>query len=162
MSDHNSNSGAGRLSDEARFRLAAIVESSEDAIIGIDLTGVVTSWNKAAETLFGHTSTEILGQPIARLMPPGQIEAEASILDRIRGGERIVHFETERQNKAGKVIPVALTASPILDDLGAIIGFSKIIRDVSEARRAFDELKRREILLASVLETVPDLSLIHI
>jgi two-component system sensor kinase FixL len=156
MSNHSSDAGARTLSDEARFRLAAIVESSEDAIIGVDLEGLVTSWNKAAERMFGYSPDETIGQPIARLMPPGQIEVEATFLERVRRGDRIVQFETERRSKAGDVIPVSLTASPIRDDQGEIIGFSKIVRDVTEARRALNELKRREGLLAAVLDTVPD------
>jgi PAS domain S-box-containing protein len=111
---------------EARFRLAAIAESSDDAIVGKDLSGIVTSWNKAAETMFGYPAEEIIGQPITRIIPPDRLDEEALILDRIRGGEKLTHFETERQCKDGRVIPVTLTISPIHDDQGRVVGVSKI------------------------------------
>jgi two-component system, LuxR family, sensor kinase FixL len=142
--------------DDARFRLAAIAESSDDAIVGKDLTGVVTSWNKAAEAMFGYAADEIIGQPITRIIPPDRIDEEASILGRIRRGERIVHFATERQRKDRKLIPVSLTVSPIRDDQGGIIGVSKIARDLSEVQLVQRDLEHREALLRSILETVPD------
>jgi two-component system, LuxR family, sensor kinase FixL len=142
--------------DEARFKLAAIVESSDDAIVGKDLSGVVTSWNKAAEAMFGYAADEIIGQPIALIIPPERIDEEPSILARIRRGERIVHFVTERLCKDGRVIPVSLSVSPIRDDHGSIIGVSKIARDLSEIQHAQHDLEHREALLRSVLDTVPD------
>jgi two-component system sensor kinase FixL len=142
--------------DEARLRLAAIAESSDDAIIGKDLQGVITSWNKAAEFMFGYTRHEIIGQPITTIVPPDRLEEEVAILDRIRRGEKIVHFETERQCKDDRLIPVSLTISPIRDSRGEIVGVSKIARDLSDREHAREELQRREALLRSILDTVPD------
>jgi two-component system, LuxR family, sensor kinase FixL len=155
MAHHSRNRAQTRL-DVARFRLAAIAEASDDAIVGKDLNGVVTSWNKAAETMFGFTADEIIGQPITRMIPPNRIDEETSVLDRVRRGERLVHFETERQCKDGRVIAVTLTISPIRNDQGRIIGVSKIARDLSEAQRGHRELQHREALLRSILDTVPD------
>ncbi len=113
-------------------RLAAIVESSNDAIIGKDLNGIVTHWNRAAETMFGYRAEEIVGHPIVVLFPPDRVAEEAMILQRIRRGEKVEHYETVRLRKDGSTFPVALTVSPILDDTGAIVGASKILRDLSE------------------------------
>lgn len=143
-------------SDEARMQLAAIVESSDDAIVGKDLNGIVTSWNKAAESTFGYAASEIIGHPITLIIPPDRIAEETAILDRIRRGERIVQFETERRCKDGRLIPVWLSISPIRDRSGNIVGVSKIVRDQSAAHRARQELERREALLTSILETAPD------
>jgi two-component system sensor kinase FixL len=142
--------------DDARFWLAAIADSSDDAIVGKDLTGRVTSWNKAAETMFGYSADEIIGLPITRIIPVNRIEEETSILERIRRGERIVHFETKRQRKDSAIIPVSLTVSPIRDDSGRIIGVSKTARDLSAMERIHADLERREALLRSILNTVPD------
>ena len=141
---------------DARLRLAAIAESSDDAIVGKDLNGIVTAWNTAAETMFGYPAGEIIGQSITRIIPPDRIEEETSILGRVRGGERIVHFETERRRRDGTIIPVSITVSPIRDEHGAIIGVSKIARDLSEMQRIHTELRHREGLLSSILDTVPD------
>jgi len=156
MTDHDGESRMQTASQEARFRLAAIAESSDDAIVGKDLNGLVTSWNKAAETMFGYLADEMLGQPITHIIPPSRIEEEASILDRVRRGEGLVHFETERLCKDGRVIPVTLTVSPIRDDQGRIIGVSKIARDLSEPQQVHRNLQHREALLRSILDTVPD------
>jgi two-component system sensor kinase FixL len=142
--------------DEARFRLAAIAESSDDAIVGKDLSGVVTAWNKAAEAMFGYPADEIIGQAITRIIPRHLIDEETSILARVRRGERIDHFATERQCKDGRIIPVSLTISPIRDDYGNIIGVSKIARDLSEIQHVQRDMERREALLRSILDTVPD------
>ena len=142
--------------DEARLRLAAIAESSDDAIIGKDLSGVVTSWNKAAEAMFGYSADEIIGRPITIIIPADRIEEEATILEQVRRGEKLVHLETTRRRKDGAIIPVSLTISPIRDDAGNIIGVSKIGRDLSEVQRVHQELRRREALLRSILDTVPD------
>jgi PAS domain S-box-containing protein len=137
--------------DEARFRLAAIAESSDDAIVGKDLNGVVTAWNKAAEGMFGYPAVEIVGQPITRIIPRHLIDEETSILARVRRGERIDHFATERQRKDGRIIPVSLTVSPIRDDDGNIIGVSKIARDLSEIHHVQRDMERREALLVAAL-----------
>jgi PAS domain S-box-containing protein len=135
---------ADQSSAEARARLASIVESSDDAIVGKTLDGIVTSWNRGAENVFGYTAQEMIGQPISRLMPPERPDDFRMILQAIRLGERIEHFETERVRKDGRRIHVSLTVSPIVDSTGRIIGASKIARDVTERRRA--EADREELL----------------
>jgi two-component system sensor kinase FixL len=142
--------------DAAQAWLSAIAESTDDAIVGKNLNGIVVSWNTAAATMFGYTADEIVGLPITAIIPPARRDEEARILDRFDRGERLVHFETERQRKDGTIIPVALTISPIRDDEGRIIGISKIARDLSAAHRAHDDSRRREALLSSILDTVPD------
>ena len=115
--------------------LVAIVESSDDAIISKDLNGMIASWNKAAERLFGYAEAEVIGKPITILIPPERLQEEVDILDRIRRGERIEHFETERRRKDGSLIDISLTISPVTDEAGRIIGASKIARDITEQRR---------------------------
>ena len=156
LHDRQPNLIAQARVDDTRFWLAAIADSSDDAIIGKDLDGIITSWNRAAETMFGYTAQEIIGQPITRMIPLNRIDEEASIIRRIRRNEKIVHFETKRQCKDGRIIPVLLTVSPIRDDHGIIIGISKIARDLSETQRNHRDLERREPLLRSILDTVPD------
>jgi two-component system sensor kinase FixL len=141
---------------EARFRLAAIVESSDDAIVGKDLNGVVTSWNRAAEAMFLYPAGDIVGRPITLIIPAHRIEEETVILDRIRRGERIAQFETERQRRDGCIIPVSLTISPIHDAEGRVVGVSKIARDLSEKQRVHRELAQREALLQAILDVAPD------
>ncbi len=143
-------------SDNARFWLSAIVDSSDYAIVGNDLNGLVTSWNKAAEAMFGYAAGEIIGQPITRIVPLQGIDEEASIIDRIHRSEKIVPFETMRQCKDGALIPVSLTVSPVRDDQGRLIGTSKIARDLTDMQRVHSDLERREALLRSILDTVPD------
>jgi PAS domain S-box-containing protein len=133
----------------AAMRLAAIVESSDDAIASKDLNGVVTSWNAAAERIFGWKAEEIIGKPITILIPPELHKDEEMILSRIRRGERIEHFETVRLRKDGERVQVSLTISPIKDDDGQVIGASKIARDISERKRAEEALQRAEKLAAT-------------
>jgi|GEM_PF-350981 len=125
--------------------LAAIVESTEDAIISKNLNGIITSWNPAAERLYGYRPDEIIGRPISDLMPPERRDEEHAILDKLREGERIEHFETIRVAKDGRRLHVSLTVSPIRDLNGNVVGASKIARDISEQRRVSAE---REALLA--------------
>ncbi len=115
----------------ALSRLAAIVESSDDAIIGKDLNGIITSWNRGAEQIFGYDAAEMVGGSILRLIPDDRREEEAHIIERIRRGERVQHFETIRRTKSGRLIDVSITASPIKDHDGRIVGASKIARDVT-------------------------------
>jgi PAS domain S-box-containing protein len=122
--------------DEARTRLAAIVDSSMDAIISKDINGIITSWNDAAERLFGYTPAEAVGQPVTMLIPPDRLGEEALIIARIRAGERVPSYETVRQRKDGTLIPVSLTVSPIRDGIGRIIGASKIARDISSHKES--------------------------
>lgn len=140
---NNDISGA-KEADESRLRLAAIIESSDDAIIGKTLDGIVTSWNAAAETLFGYRRDEIVGRPIATLFPPDRIREEEAILARIRCGERVDHYETVRRRKDGSELTVSLTISPVRDATGAIVGASKIVRDITERRRREDALRESE------------------
>ncbi len=156
MSDHDSSAGIRKPTDQARAWLSAIAESTDDAIVGKNLNGIVISWNKAATAMFGYAPEEIIGRPITAIIPPERLDEEVQILARVHRGERLVHFETERQRKDGSIIPVTLTISPIRDDTGNIIGISKIARDLSEGHRAHQELQRREALLSSILATVPD------
>jgi PAS domain S-box-containing protein len=121
-----------KLLDQARSRFAAIVESSDDAIIGKDLCGIVTSWNAGAAKLFGYAASEIIGQSIRRIIPSDHCEEEEMILGRIAQGETVKHFETVRLRKDGKLVNVSVTVSPITDDQGTIVGASKIARDSTE------------------------------
>jgi two-component system sensor kinase FixL len=141
--------------DTTRSLLAAIVASSNDAIVGMDLNGVVTSWNAAAERLFGFSAAEMIGQPITRIIPPGRIAEEDEILRRIRRGERLSRLETERLTRNGAAIPVSLTISPIHGAGGHLVGVSKIVRDLSETHSLNRELERRKALLESILATAP-------
>jgi PAS domain S-box-containing protein len=125
-----------RRAEEARARLAAIVESSDDAIIGKTLDGIITSWNDGAARIFGYTAEEMIGESIARLVPPDRRDDLSTILDVVSRGERVDHFETERVRKDGRRIQVSVTVSPIRDTGGRIIGASKVARDVTERRRA--------------------------
>ncbi len=135
--------------DEARYRLDAIVESSDDAIASKDLKGIVTSWNRAAERLFGFTAEEMIGQSITKIIPPELLPDQARILETIARGERIDHFETVRLTKSGETVNVSLTVSPVRDETGAIIGAAKIARDITEQKRTERALRASE-RLASV------------
>ena len=129
--------------DEERARFAAIVQSSDDAIISKDLNGVITSWNKGAERLFGYTAQEAVGKSVTLLIPPERFEEEPAILERIRRGEPVDHYETVRRRKDGTLIDVSLTVSPIVDSQGQVVGASKIARDITERKQA-EELLREE------------------
>lgn len=124
-----------RRADESRFRLAAIVESADDAIIGKDLNGIIASWNAGAQRLFGYEEKEIIGQSILRLIPENLRHEEDEILRKIRAGEKIEHYETTRVSKGGEVREVAVTISPIRNIQGEIIGASKIARDISDRKK---------------------------
>lgn len=141
-------SEAGQRKDTqlAAARFAAIVESSEDAIISKDLNGIITSWNEAAERIFGYQAEEIVGKSILTIIPPELHGDEDMILDRIRHGIRIEHFETVRLTKSGERIDVSLTVSPVKDATGRIIGAAKIARDITERRRQEEALRRAEKL----------------
>ena len=129
-----------KLMDEARLRLAAIVESSDDAIISKTLDGTITSWNAGAQHIFGYTEEEAVGQPISILIPPDLLDEENGILETLRAGKRIEHYETVRVTKAGKKVNVSLTISPVKDSRGKIMGFSKIARDITERKLAEEAL----------------------
>jgi two-component system CheB/CheR fusion protein len=133
-----------RRAERISRQLASIVESSDDAIISKDLDGTIVTWNKGAERLFGYLAEEAIGKSIAILIPPERQQEEIEILDRIRQGERIEHFETIRRRKDGSQIDISLTMSPITDESGRIIGASKIARDITEQKRR----EQQVILLA--------------
>jgi PAS domain S-box-containing protein len=144
--------------EEDRARLVAIVQSSEDAIIGKTLQGIVTSWNEGARRLFGYTAEEMVGQPLARLIPGDRLEEEPDILARLRRGERVEHFETVRQRQDGSLLDVSVSISPIRDASGRIVGASKIARDVGGRKRAqaaVDQANERLREQAMVLELAP-------
>jgi PAS domain S-box-containing protein len=122
------------FADEASQRLAAIVESSDDAILAKDLNGTIIAWNKGAERLFGYTPEEVIGQPVQILIPPDRQNEEPEILGRIKKGDRIDHYETVRRRKDGSLIDISLSVSPIRSRDGRIIGASKIARDITERR----------------------------
>lgn len=125
-----------KRSDLSAAVLSAIVESSHDAIVSKDLNGIVVSWNAGAESLFGYAPEEMIGKPIALLIPPDRQDEEPAILRRIRNGERVDHFETVRRRKDGSLVEISLTISPVRDREGRIIGASKIARDISDRRQA--------------------------
>ena len=140
----------------AASNLAAIVESSGDPILGKDLNGVITSWNPAAEALFGYAQQEIVGKHISILIPPDRIQEEDAIMGRIKAGKRVDHLETIRRAKNGRLIAVALTISPIRNSHGDIVGASKIVRDVSELRAAADKLRLSEERFRSIFGAVSE------
>ena len=129
-----------RRAERLERRLAAIVESSDDAIVSIDLDGVIATWNKAAERLYGYAADEVIGTPITILLPQDRRNEEVEILERIRRGERVEHFETMRRRKDGRLAPVALTVSPVIDEFGKIVGASKIARDITERKRQEEQI----------------------
>jgi two-component system sensor kinase FixL len=137
-------------------RLAAIVASSDDAIVGKTIDGIVTDWNRGAQVIFGYSAEEVIGKPISLLLPLGLEDEEAEILTKVRNGERVDHFETRRRCKNGNFIDVSVAVSPVWDDEGKLIGASKVARDITAARAAQVELQEREAHLQSVLDTVPD------
>ena len=133
-----------KRAEELRERLAAIVDSSEDAIISKTLDGTITAWNRGAEKVFGYSAAEIVGKSIRVLLPPDRIEEELSILDRIRRGQIVEHFETVRVRKDGTHINVSATISPIRGGDGVIVGASKVARDITERKHAEDALREKE------------------
>ena len=132
-----------RQAEAVQARLAAIVETSDDAIIGKDLDGIITSWNAGAERIFGYSADEIVGRSIGLLIPPDRRNEESEILAKLRRGEQVDHFESVRLTKDGRSIDVSLTISPIRDGTGRIVGASKIARDITERKRLEHELRRR-------------------
>lgn len=130
----------------AAKRLAAIVESSDDAIIFKDLNGIIKTWNKGAEQIFGYTADEAVGKPVTILIPEDHLDEEPGILARIRRGERVDHYETIRRRKDGRLIHISLTVSPVKDDEGKVIGASKIARDITERNR-HEQLIRQQASL---------------
>jgi PAS domain S-box-containing protein len=140
--------------DLAAHHYRAIVESSDDAILSKNLDGVILSWNRGAERLFGFTSEEAVGRPVTIIIPVDRLDEEPSILKKIHRGERIEHFETVRQRKNGSFVDISLTISPIRDARGKIVGASKIARDISELKKARE---RQRLLLSEMSHRVKNL-----
>lgn len=138
--------------DEKQAMLAAIVATSDDAIISKTLNGIITSWNPAAERLFGHSENEAIGKHISIIIPPDRLSEEDMIIGNISNGQKIDHFETIRMSKGGRLIPISVTVSPILSSSGAIIGASKVARDISDRRRASE----KQGVLSAIIDTSDD------
>ncbi len=136
-----------KRAERSEQRLGAIVESSDDAIVSKNLNGIITSWNRGAERLFGYTADDVVGQSITILIPPDRHDEETMVLDRIRRGERIDHYETVRRRKDGTMVEISLTVSPVRDAVGRIVGASKIARDITERKRAQEQ---QELLIGEI------------
>src|SRR5580698_1791552 len=147
---------------DAERWLAAIVESSDDAIISKSLDGIITSWNAGAQRIFGYSADEVIGKPITVLIPQDLWHEETEILERLRSGERVDHFETTRVRKDGSIIAISLTISPIRDTAGTITGISKIARDVTEHKKMLvrEAASHAEMLaerkFRELIESAPD------
>ena len=128
-----------KLADAHAQRLASIVESSDDAIISKDLNGIIASWNGGAQRVFGYSAEEMIGRPVSVLIPPERENEEPGILQRIRRGERIDHYETVRRRKDGSLVDISLSVSPVRNAAGEIIGASKVARDITDRRRAREQ-----------------------
>jgi PAS domain S-box-containing protein len=146
---------------ETQTLMSAIVSSSDDAMISKDLDGIVTTWNKGAEQIFGYSAEEMIGHPISVIAAPGREDDMITVLNRIKRGERIDHYETQRRRKDGAIVDVSLTVSPIHDSEGRIIGASKIARDVTEQKRAQEHLRLSEARLRMLVEKAPDAILVY-
>ena len=144
-----------KQADEIRSRLASIVESSDDAIISKNLDGVITSWNRGAERVFGFAEAEALGQPITLIIPPELREEEAAILNDTRAGKKVEHYETVRVTKTGKRIDISMTISPLRDANGQIVGSSKIARDITDRKRAQEDLQKSQERFSKVFRQSP-------
>jgi PAS domain S-box-containing protein len=144
-----------RLREESMARMAAIVESSTDAIISKDLNGIITSWNAAAEQIFGYTEKEMIGQSLIKLIPPDRIDEETSILLQLRSGERVNHFETKRITKDKEILDVSLTISPIRGVHGNIIGASKIARNITHQKETHRLIAANEQKFRVLADSMP-------
>jgi PAS domain S-box-containing protein len=148
--------GERKQAEITSSRLAAIVESSDDAIIGKDLNSIIFTWNKGAETIFGYSSDEMVGTSIMRLIPADRHDEENQILEKIKRDENVEHFETRRQTKDGRLIDVSVTASPIKDATGTIIGVSKVARDITERKQMEDAQRASEARYRTLFDYAPD------
>ncbi len=147
--------------DKLPFYLAALVESSDDAIVSKDLDGIITSWNRGAERIFGYSADEVIGRSIRIIIPSDRQAEEDFVLSQIRRGERLEHFDTVRQRKDGTFIPISLTVSPIRDDTGRIIGISKVARDIGDRLRFEREIARSHAFAERIADTSPDLLFVY-
>jgi len=141
--------------DAANERLAAIVESSDDAIIGKSLKGVVQTWNQGAERLFGYTADEAIGRPISLIIPPELMEEERTILSQIRRGERVNHYETQRLTKEGRRVEISLSVSPLRDRKKRVVGASKIARDITARKTIEEALRKSRERFDKIVDTAP-------
>ena len=151
--------------DLAARRLAAIIESSDDAIVSKDLNGVVISWNQAAERMFGYTAAEVVGRSITIIIPEDRLHEEREVLRRIRSGDKVDHFETLRRHKSGKLVPISLTVSPVRDASGTVVGASKIARDITyrleaeaEHARLLSEVQHQVLVAKKLSQAVQEAS----
>jgi PAS domain S-box-containing protein len=147
---------ARKQAETASIRLVSIVESSDDAIIGKDLNSIITSWNKGAEKIFGYMASEMMGTSITRLIPADRHDEENQILAKIKRGESVEHFETLRKAKGGRLIDVSVTASPIKQATGAVIGVSKVARDITARKQAERVLRASEVSYRRLFEAAKD------
>lgn len=148
---------ARKQTEDAARLLAAIVDSSDDAIISKDLNGVITSWNNGAQRLFGYTAEETIGQSITILIPEDRLDEEPRILDRLRRGERVDHFETVRRKKDGTLLDISLTISPVKDDTGQVAGASKIARDITQQKRTEHALRESRENFRQLADSMPQM-----
>jgi PAS domain S-box-containing protein len=144
-----------RKSEEALSRIAAVVESSDDAIISKSLDGIIRSWNKGAQRIFGYTAEEIIGKSILVLIPPELQTEEPGIIERLKKGQRIEHYETVRLAKGGRRLDISLTVSPVKDSSGKIVGASKIARDITEDKKRQEALRESENRFRTMADTAP-------
>lgn len=149
---------ARKAAEESQFRLAAVVQSSDDAIISMTLEAMITTWNKGAERMFGYSEAEVVGKSINMLIPPESEDDEAAIIARLLRGERIDHYETIRKRKDGTLLDVSLSVSPIYDAAQRVIGVSKISRDITLRKRAEAALRRRDEEIRAMADSIPQLA----
>ena len=143
--------------EEAMSHLAAIVESSDDAIIGKTMNGIITSWNRGAEKLYGYSAEEVNGKPVSILIPPNRPDELAKILESLKRGENVQHYETRRMRKDGTIIDVSLAVSPIRDSTGEVVGASTIARNITERKRMLKALEESEERYRAMVEFSPSL-----
>src|SRR5437764_1392276 len=151
---------ARKRREEARAHLAAIVEASEDAIIGKTLDGTITSWNPAAARLYGYSAAEAIGQSVSLLFPPDHRDELPELLARVARGESIPHFETERLRKDSTRIAVSVSIAPVRAASGAVVAAAVVARDITERQRAEEALRASEARLGAILDAAPDASVI--
>ena len=150
-----------KQAEVANARLAAIIESSDDAIISKDLHGIIQTWNAGAQRLFGHTAEEAIGRSVTMLIPEDRQNEEPGILARIQRGERVDHYETIRQARNGTLLDISLSVSPVVDASGRVVGASKIARDITERKRAQVETQRRSEQVRRLAEAATRLNTVH-
>ena len=148
---------ARKRGEELRSTLAAVVESSDDAIVSTTLDGVITTWNEGAQRTYGFTAAEALGQPVTIILPPDRHDEEPAIIDKLLRGEQVAHYETVRARKDGNLVDVSLSVSPVRDNSGNIVGIAKIALDITQTKRAAEQLQRSERQLRLITDAMPAL-----